>query len=280
MIDTFDTLRPRLEDYLRRKGIDPRKRFRCLNPQHFDRNPSMGYDARRHKVHCFACNADYDLFDLLMLEEDLPTVREALGRASRLFGDGSAANLPVSSEKNTHIIPSNPTSQISTENTNYFFQRGLSQETISQFGLKYEPESHCVVIPCDNGDVIRRSVLEKRYFNEKGKPSPLFQASLLGGTEPVFLVEGAFDALSIEELGYRACAMNGAGNKEKIAAILRQMQNLAPILLLPDNDRAGDAWASSLMLEFPWLYRCLSLPAGKDINEYMLQDRDGAAWFL
>ena len=31
----------------------------------------MGYDPHREKVHCFACGADYDLFDLLMLDENL-----------------------------------------------------------------------------------------------------------------------------------------------------------------------------------------------------------------
>lgn len=41
MTDTFDSLRPMLETYLREQGIDPRKRFRCLNPEHFDHDPSM-----------------------------------------------------------------------------------------------------------------------------------------------------------------------------------------------------------------------------------------------
>ena len=48
--------------------------------------------------------------------------------------------------------------------------------------------------------MVRRSVGEKRYLNEKGVPSPLFQANLLRGAEPVFVVEGVFDALSAEEL--------------------------------------------------------------------------------
>ena len=65
MPDTFDSLRPRIIDYLYDRGIDPRKRFRCLNPSHLDRDPSMGFDPKRNKVHCFACGADYDLFDLL-----------------------------------------------------------------------------------------------------------------------------------------------------------------------------------------------------------------------
>ena len=39
MPDTFDSLRPRIIDYLYDRGIDPRKRFRCLNPSHLDRDP-------------------------------------------------------------------------------------------------------------------------------------------------------------------------------------------------------------------------------------------------
>lgn len=82
MPDTFEALRPALETYLRERGLDPRKRFRCLNPDHYDHDPSMGYDPKRHKVHCFACGADYDLFDLLTLDNGYTSPLEALAEAS------------------------------------------------------------------------------------------------------------------------------------------------------------------------------------------------------
>lgn len=82
MPDTFDSLRPRIIDYLYDRGIDPRKRFRCLNPSHLDRDPSMGFDPKRNKVHCFACGADYDLFDLLALDNNLSSPADALALAS------------------------------------------------------------------------------------------------------------------------------------------------------------------------------------------------------
>ena len=90
MPDTFDSLRPRIIDYLYDRGIDPRKRFRCLNPSHLDRDPSMGFDPKRDKVHCFACGADYDLFDLLALDNNLSSPADALSLASERYGDGSA----------------------------------------------------------------------------------------------------------------------------------------------------------------------------------------------
>lgn len=296
MPDAFDDLRPRLTDYLHARGIDPRRRFRCLNPSHLDRNPSMGYDPRRHKVHCFACGADYDLFDLLMLDENLPTPKDALARASQLYGRSDAAASggftegrggergsapPVQREETTSPFYLDDCFLHRGE-TDYFARRGLSPEIVDRFRLGYDPRRDCVVLPCAGGHAVRRSVSEKRYLNEKGRPSPLFQPEQLteAGETPVFLLEGAFDALSAEELGFRACALNGSGNREKAAALLRALPKPAPILLLPDNDRAGEEWAAALCAEFPWLYRCPPVPVGKDLNEYLCADREGAARFL
>ena len=163
--------------------------------------------------------------------------------------------------------------------TDYFAQRGISEPVAARFSLGYDPALDCVVLPCDGGHAVRRSVGEKRYLNERGVPSPLFQSGLLAGKTPFFLVEGVFDALSAEELGFRACAMNGSGNRNKIAALLRQHPD-APMLLLPDNDRAGDEWASALQAEFPGLYRCPPIPQGKDLNEQLCADAALAARYL
>lgn len=338
MPDTFDSLRPRIVDYLRERGIDPRKRFRCLNPAHLDRDPSMGFDPKRNKVHCFACGADYDLFDLLTMDENLSTPLEALISASRRYGDSSSQTslsslsptgkssdrsvarplptgpAPLGSGGGPHAAD-RPAKRAAPESggsggeggsapsfsgeeplsssylndcfahrgeTSYFSQRGLSAETVGRFRLGYDPKRDCVVLPCEGGHCVRRSVSEKRYLNEKGQPSPLFQPELLtaAGENPVFLLEGTFDALSAEELGHRACALNGSGNREKAAALLRTLPKPALILILTDNDGAGEAWAKALTDEFPWLYRCPPVPVGKDLNDYLCANREGAARFL
>ena len=43
-------VKKRLEEYLRAKGIDTSRKFRCLNPAHADEHPSMSYDAQRQKL--------------------------------------------------------------------------------------------------------------------------------------------------------------------------------------------------------------------------------------
>lgn len=282
MPDTFEALRPRIEDYLYEKGINPKKRFRCLNPAHLDRNPSMGYDPKRHKVHCFACGADYDLYDLIALDENLSSPGEALEWASRRYGLGASrpredAAAALAARRREERETSRPATG---DGADYFARRGLSPETVRRFRLGCEPERSCVVIPCEGGRAVRRSVEGKRYLNEAGQPSPLFQPELLAGEEPVFLTEGAFDALSAEELGFRAAALNGAGNREKAAALLRKRERPGPVLVVTDNDAAGEAWAAALTAEFSWLYRCPPVPVGKDLNESLLADREGTAAYL
>lgn len=298
MPETFDDLRPHILDYLYDRGIDPAKRFHCLNPAHLDRDPSMGYDPRRYKVHCFACQADYDLFDLLMLDYHLSSPGEALAMAREKWGRGErrpAASRPASAPRTKDpaprqapAIPEDHAAYIArcaadAGKTAYFSQRGLSPETVARFSLGYDRERECVVLPCEGGHVVRRAVGEKRYLNEKGRPSPLFQPEVLttcGKDAPVFLAEGTFDALSAEELGFRCAGMNGAGNREKIAALLRSLPSPAPIALVPDHDEAGNAWAEALTAEFPWLYRCDPVPVGKDLNESLTADRAATASYL
>jgi replicative DNA helicase len=296
MSDSFDALRPHILDYLYDRGINPARRFRCLNPDHNDRNPSMGYDPRRYKVHCFACGADYDLFDLLALDEHLASPGEALHLAQERYDPASvrppqkrsvSSSVPAQPqpEQGREYPSALPPSYVSTcaahrGETTYFSDRGISETTAARFSLGYDPTARCAVLPCENGRVVRRSVEEKRYLNEKGAPSPLFQPELLTAGEPCFLLEGAFDALSAEELGYPAAALNGSGNREKAAALLRTLDRPAPIYLITDNDAAGESWASALTAEFPWLYRCPPVPQGKDLNECLTADRTACRAYL
>lgn len=83
-----------LRDYLEAQGIRPSRPFRCLNPEHPDRNPSMRYDSRREKVHCFSCGADYDTIDLIGIDRgltDYPAKLEAAAAFFNLQIDGAGA---------------------------------------------------------------------------------------------------------------------------------------------------------------------------------------------
>ena len=55
-----------MPDYLQAAwGItNLRRPFRCLNPEHEDRHPSMSYDPRTYSVRCFSCESSGDVFEV------------------------------------------------------------------------------------------------------------------------------------------------------------------------------------------------------------------------
>ena len=58
-----------LQEYLEdQHGINTSKPFRCLNPDHEDRNPSMAFDRTNNRCVCFSCGARYDIFDLVGID--------------------------------------------------------------------------------------------------------------------------------------------------------------------------------------------------------------------
>ena len=56
-----------LEEYLQKKGINTKELFRCISPEHEDKNPSMSFYKKKNKCTCFACGKNYDIFDLVKM---------------------------------------------------------------------------------------------------------------------------------------------------------------------------------------------------------------------
>ncbi|MBK8609113.1 MAG: toprim domain-containing protein [Chitinophagaceae bacterium] len=55
--------------------------------------------------------------------------------------------------------------------------------------------------------------------------------------EKVYITEGEFDAMLLEDLGHRAIAIPGVGNLPKIEKF--RLLTKAEIVVCPDNDEAG-----------------------------------------
>ena len=85
-------------------------------------------------------------------------------------------------------------------------------------------------------------------MNSKGAAPDLFnrQALYTPGDEPVFVTEGAFDALSIIEAGGNAIALNSVANDRLLLTALRERPTNHPLLLCLDNDSAGWEACASL----------------------------------
>jgi replicative DNA helicase len=154
-----DYAKTKIAEYLTSQFIvkSIRTNFRCVSGVHEDKKPSMSYDSGRYKVHCFSCNADYDIFDLYAIKNNLtPNSKEVFEGVYSWLGisiDKPKSDNSFLQERNT--ITSLP-DEVRDKGTDYkeFFveaqknisdpdclkyleKRGISIETANKYGLGY-----------------------------------------------------------------------------------------------------------------------------------------------
>lgn len=101
----------------------------------------------------------------------------------------------------------------------------------------------------------------KRFYNSDA------MFDLLPG-ERIYITEGEFDAMLIEDAGFKAIAIPGVGNIPKIEKF-EKLRN-AEVIFIPDNDEAGNKLQNELIKIFEKLGKKIfikKLPA-KDVTDF------------
>lgn len=321
-----DTVKGYLVDYLESRGISTRRPFCCLNPEHADNNPSMSYDRKRNKVHCFACGADYDLLDLVGFDYGLTDQREIFDKAYSLYGvdvqRGSTATAdfkPVGQNQSksgqythTHMdIHTTPTEeskdyldyfkkcQSNLQQTTYYRQRGISQETATRFMVGYDPSFTAyerdqngnsikttwaaLIIPTSRSSYAARNTdpnadKRNRWRKSKGGANLFNIKALEAATKPIYIVEGELDALSIIEVGGEAVGLGSTDNWRKLTKLLESKRPAQPLIIALDNDTEGQKTSGELEAELERMgitfYRIDPYNGSKDANEALMADRE------
>ncbi len=160
-----DYAKARIEEYLTSQFSvkSARTNFRCVSGAHEDKKPSMSYDSGRLKVHCFSCNADYDIFDLYAIKHNLtPNSKEVFDGvynwlgisidnikrlsflAEKLTGKNTIDSLPDEVRDTgtdyTQFFIETQKNLSDPDCTKYLEKRGISQETAMKYGLGYVKE--------------------------------------------------------------------------------------------------------------------------------------------
>jgi len=224
-----------------------------------------------NNFHCFSCLKGGDISDLLIATGKASNVKESL----QYLGIKSDYKTDYNNNKqsNTHSEIMTETAIADDLNTHcdYFKTRGLSAATIDKYDLKID--NGFAVLPGG----IKRNITSKSYLNPKGEQISLFNIDYLKGTGVVFVCEGIFDALSLEELGYRAISLNSVSNASKLKDHITTCK--AFLICATDNDDAGikakdeikkicqenKVGFDSLQIKSPY----------KDVNEWLVADRKG-----
>jgi len=307
-------IKPQLENYLKQKGIDTKKPFKCLNPTHADKNPSMSYDGKRNKAHCFSCGADYDTLDLIGLDYNLSDSKEQFKKAYEIYhiiikGKANKKEFIEFSEtikkedktmQNTQVqdytaFYNEAHSHIG--DTDYPAIRGLSKETIDRFNIGYiaewkhpnpnpdkpqPPPSPRFIIPTGRHSYAARDIREsvdKNFRYIKVGEAEIFNGQALDNAQrPIFITEGEIDALSIIEAGGEAAGLGSTQNTHKLLDLIQDHKPIQPLIIALDNDEAGEAAAGKLIEGLKTLniafYKYNPYGDHKDANEALTADRE------
>ena len=153
----------------------------------------------------------------------------------------------------------------------YLTSRGISLDTAAANGVGFDPEwrsptairrgkrppaSPRIIIPSNKAHYVARDIRtdldeQQRKFAKMNEGEPgIMGLSVLYGEDSsylsVFVTEGAFDALSVAEIGAPAIALNSTSNVDKLIRQLEQQPTAATLVLCLDNDEAGRRAAARL----------------------------------
>lgn len=136
----------------------------------------------------------------------------------------------------------------------YLGRRGISLETARRWGLGFGTDrygTNRIVIPMGAGtSFFGRSIDEdtgeyaKKDYGKADISNGTALERLQEGKQPVFVVEGVFDAMSLEQAGAGAVvALNSLSNKNQLLEALKPYKAKSAIVLAFDRDGAGTAAA-------------------------------------
>ena len=182
----------------------------------------------------------------------------------------------------------------------YLKGRGISLETAQAYGVGYDsawrsptaqehgknpPCSKRIIIPMDAAHYMARAIdpprndAEKKYQKMNEGDAALFNEACLHDTtdRPVFIVEGAIDALSVMEVGGLAIGLNSTNNTRLLIASLEAQPTKKTLVLSLDRDKAGRSAERDLReglkrLNTPFITADICNGC-KDANEALQKDR-------
>lgn len=308
-----------LELYLQKKEINTNTAFRCVSPEHEDKNPSMSFYKKAKKCTCFACGEKYDIFRLVGMEYNLKTFKEQLKKVQELMKNPelieSAQKTIYSQKKNANLkIQGNIEIQSPKENfvkyeakgyeayfleckkrvglTDYLKKRGISWETADKMNIGFDPnfkagEWKALIIPTSYTSFTARNtdILAKDRLRKVGHLETFNYWCLkdLEKSKPVFVVEGEIDALSLLETGQQSIALGSIKNITLFVEKLKKDMPENPFYLLLDNDSPGKQAQKELyekMNKIDLNVKELFLKAYKDPNDFLVKNRMGFEVFL
>ena len=302
-----------LEEYLQRKGINTKELFRCVSPEHENKNPSMSFYKKKNKCTCFACGKNYDIFDLVKMEYGLKTFPEQLKKVEEFMKNPELiedANKTIYSKKNIEIRLNSTIQEKKVEEnkiypefyyyyrdckkriseTDYLQKRGISKEVQDKYNIGYDTDFkegkmkfpiQAIIIPISKDSYTVRNInsASKFRYTKVGEAAIFNYWELEQNRKDTFyIVEGEIDALSIIEAGRKSIALGSVNEVNLLVNKLKEDKFNNKFILMLDNDEKGKMWQEILYTKLKEIginvEKSNALGKYKDANEFLIKDRE------
>ena len=228
------------------------RNMRCLCHWHSEKTPSLLYNRKNYRVHCFGCGKSADLVDAL-IEGKHMTFNEA---AEKIFQEADMAvpmpEVGLRDEGMDYVYPTLPDGDM-TPAYEYLAKRGISKAVVDYVGIKcdnkgimhfpfYSFGDVLTMVKCRPARKVNKGEGAKCWVQKGTGSSPLlFNANRINTELPLIITEGCIDALAVMECGYFnvVSVPLGSQNLAWIAQNLDWLDQFQDIILCGDCDDAG-----------------------------------------
>jgi len=246
------------------------QQIRCIFPDHEDSTPSFTYypEDENYHYHCFGCNKHGDIFDLIHELEGISDYGKQVKWASeslKPYLDNPSLIQRQAEEKKIHSSPTNEETEAKKaaqsaamqtmakareafarrpkEAVEYIKKRGHDYDFCLRKGVGYLPGK--LLFQGDGFFIARNinypAVDKQKYKFSYGTGGGIFNQKYLynESADVIFVVEGFFDLLAIEQAGFRAIAFTPTYSKylfELVDSLDEKARKSKLFILSMDND--------------------------------------------
>lgn len=289
----IQVLKDKLPDYLIRfHNVNPNKLFKCLNPEHEDRHPSMGYSSKYNVCKCFSCNERYDIFDLIKIDYGINNFSDQLKKAKEIYNiidDNDIKYYKKDYDENICHFDFTNYYNYCFKNifkTNYLEKRGIDKRLFLKYKIGYDENKERIIFPITKNSYFARGTKDNLKLKSRGK-SYLWNEKLLKDSDTytlIYVTESIVDALSLETINpnIMTISLNGLSNTKRLIEVLNESKFKGTLVLCFDKDYAGLTTQKELKDELSKIgisSFSVTLISNfdndcKDLNEALLKDKD------
>lgn len=236
-----------MAEYLGLEDYDPVKmKARCCF--HNEKTPSLSYDPKTHRFHCFSCGATVDIIDVLIKNGN--TFHGACRKLFELAGIDYGFN-HESKDRGVYRYPHAENGDMNAVRE-YLNKRKISNETIDILDISADNKGNIVFNYYDTDDELVLVKYRPARTVQKGEPKTwcqsgadtsnvLWNMSHVRPSGTLLICEGEIDCASFIEAGfYQSVSIPlGAQNLKWIEENWDFLQGFDTIIIAGDGDKAG-----------------------------------------